>query len=314
VDPDYVWGETLAEFAPTAPNVQIINLETAVTDRGDPWPNKGIHYRVHPANVALLEAAGIDCCVLSNNHVLDWGYVGLRDTLKSLENAGIRYAGAGRSHRDAKAPAVFSLDHQTRVLVFAFGSVASGIPRTWMAGPNRPGVSLIRDFSHRSVEAIAAQVRKHRRSRDLVVVSMHWGGNWGYSIPTEQRRFAHSLIDTGLVDVLHGHSSHHPKGIEVYRGKPILYGCGDFLNDYEGIRSHHEYRGDLSLMYLPTLHAGTGELIAMKLVPMQIRKFRMQRAEAEDTRWLQGILNREGEGLGTSVERTPDGRFELGWG
>jgi len=75
-----------------------------------------------------------------------------------------------------------------------------------------------------------------------VVASIHWGDNWGYEI-------AHNLIDHAGVDIIHGHSSHHAKGIEVWHGKPVIYGCGDFINDYEGIGGNEKYRSDLSLMY-----------------------------------------------------------------
>lgn len=75
-----------------------------------------------------------------------------------------------------------------------------------------------------------------RRPGDRVVLSLHWCGNWGYEIAREHRDFAHAVIDEAGIDLLHGHSSHHPMGIELYHGKAILYGCGDFLNDYEGNR------------------------------------------------------------------------------
>jgi poly-gamma-glutamate synthesis protein (capsule biosynthesis protein) len=80
-----------------------------------------------------------------------------------------------------------------------------------------------------------------------------WGVNWGYGIPDQHKRFAHQLIDDAGVDIVHGHSSHHPKGIEVYKNKPIIYGCGDLLNDYEGIGRYAPFRADLALMYLPTI-------------------------------------------------------------
>ena len=144
-------------------------------------------------------------------------------------------------------------------------------------------------------------------------LSIHWGGNWGYAIPPAQRSFAHALIDAG-VDVVHGHSSHHPKGIEVYRDRLILYGCGDFLNDYEGIRGNESFRPDLALMYFPTLDAATGRLARLTLAPTQIRHFRANRAQGEDARWLAELLSREGRAFGTRVELQPDGTLALRWG
>jgi poly-gamma-glutamate synthesis protein (capsule biosynthesis protein) len=91
-------------------------------------------------------------------------------------------------------------------------------------------------LSSAQVDVVAERVAAVVRTGDIVVVSIHWGPNWGYHVPSSHRRFARALIDRAGVHVIHGHSSHHPLGIEVYRNRPILYGCGDLINDYEGIR------------------------------------------------------------------------------
>ena len=116
-----------------------------------------------------------------------------------------------------------------------------------------------------------------KRAGDIVIASLHWGGNWGFSVPEEHVRFAHGLIQAG-VDLVHGHSSHHVRPIEVFEGKLILYGCGDFLNDYEGIGGYEEFRDDLALMYLPAVDGFTGRLIDLCLAPMRIRHFRANRS------------------------------------
>jgi poly-gamma-glutamate synthesis protein (capsule biosynthesis protein) len=314
VDFPYIWGDALAELDRVRPDARIINLETAVTDAEDAWPGKGIHYRMHPANVPCISAAKIGCCVLANNHVLDWGYHGLADTLDALRGAGIAAAGAGRDEAEAGSPAVVELPGKGRVLVFAFGMESSGVPRDWAAGKSRAGVSFLDDLSPRSVERIAVRVGAAKRAGDLVVASIHWGGNWGYEVSQPQRDFAHRLIETAGVDLVHGHSSHHPKGVEVYRNRAILYGCGDFLNDYEGIGGYESFRSDLALMYFPTLDAATGRLARLAMTPTRIRHFRVNRAREEDARWLEGMLNREGRRLGTRVERQLDGTLALRWG
>jgi poly-gamma-glutamate synthesis protein (capsule biosynthesis protein) len=308
----YVWGDALAEWARIAPDLRIVNLETAVTTRDDWQRGKGIHYRMHPANVPCLTAAGIDCCVLANNHVLDWGYAGLADTLETLRRTGLQSAGAGRDKAEAAAPAVLTTA-KGRVLVFSFGAQSSGIPPDWAAAAGLPGVNLLPDLSPATLRQIAAQVKAVKRTADVVVASIHWGGNWGYAVPEAHQRFAHGLIDLCGVDVVHGHSSHHPLGIEVYRGRPILYGCGDFLNDYEGIAGYEAYRGDLSLMYFMTIDAASGRLLRLWMIPMQTRRFRLHRASAEDSRWLREVLDREGRQLGSRVEAGPGGSLALGW-
>ena len=312
VDFAYIWGDALDAFRRLRPDLRIVNLETAVTASEDAWPNKGIHYRMHPANLPCLTAAGIDCCVLANNHVLDWGYKGLAETLDSLHRVGIATAGAGRDAGEAAAPAVLDMPGKGRVLVFAWGMEDSGVPREWVAGANRPGVNFLSDLSARSLEAIARQVCTVRRAGDLVVASIHWGGNWGFAVTPQQRAFAHRLIDEAGVDVVHGHSSHHVKGIEVYRDKPILYGCGDFLNDYEGIGGYAQYRGDLALMYFPTLEQG--RLTRFALTPTQTRRFRVTHAPEDGVRWLVETLNREGGEFSTRVARLAERDLQLYWG
>jgi poly-gamma-glutamate synthesis protein (capsule biosynthesis protein) len=310
VDSAYIWGDALEELELMAPDVRIVNLETAVTSGGQPRP-KGINYRMHPGNVGCLTAAGLHCCVLANNHILDWGYDGLEETLAVLETAGIRYAGAGRDLASARTPAICGLASGGRVLVFGLGDVSSGIGWQWGAAEGRPGVNLLDDLSEDAVREVADQVATYKRPGDIAVASVHWGGNWGYGIPSEHRAFARGLIDTAGIDLVH--SSHHVKGIEVYRDKLILYGCGDFLNDYEGISGQEEFRGDLGLMYFPRLDCATGRLLDLTMTPTRIRRLRVNRASKAEVAWLAEVLDREGALLGTRVEIRNDGRLYLQW-
>jgi poly-gamma-glutamate capsule biosynthesis protein CapA/YwtB (metallophosphatase superfamily) len=310
VDDAYIWGDALGELERLRPEARIINLETAVT-RSDHWMEKGINYRMHPANAGCLAAAGIHCCTLANNHVLDWGESGLHETLDVLRAAGLRTAGAGRNGEEAQAPAELPGKDGARILVYSLGTRDSGIPPSWAASATRPGVDFLADLSERSAEALAERVHAARRPGDRVVVSIHWGGNWGYRVPSEQTQFAHKLIDLAAVDVVHGHSSHHPKGIEVRCGKLILYGCGDFINDYEGISGHEQFRGDLGVMYFPRLDDVSGELKALELVALCRRRLRLERASAIDSQWLCGVLNAECERFGNSFDLRPGSRFNL---
>jgi poly-gamma-glutamate synthesis protein (capsule biosynthesis protein) len=313
VDFDYLWGDLLAELRREAPDARIVNLETAVTAADDAWPGKPIHYRMHPANVPCLTAAGVDCCVLANNHVLDWGYAGLAETLSTLRAAGVRTAGAGANEAEALSPAALDAGFGRRVLVFAFGMASAGVPRAWSAGPDRPGVAWLADLSAAACDAVVERIHAARRPGDLVVVSIHWGGNWGHDIPAAQREFAHRLVDRGGVDVVHGHSSHHPKAIDVYRDRLVLYGCGDLVNDYEGIGGYEAFRPDLALAYLPRLDAASGRLLALRCIPLRMRRFRLGRATRDDADWLLGALNRESRRFGTRLVHASDGALELAW-
>jgi poly-gamma-glutamate synthesis protein (capsule biosynthesis protein) len=306
VEFDYIWGDALFEFEGNGPDVRIVNLETSITVNATHWPGKGIHYRMNPKNIACLSAAKIDCCVLANNHVLDWGYKGLKETLDTLHKAGINTTGAGETIDEASAPAIIKVRADSRVIVFSYGLESSGVPYEWAAGDNKPGVSFLPDLSEKTVKRIAKQVTAVKRPGDTAIASIHWGGNWGYHIPSDHIQFAHRLIDSASVDVIHGHSSHHPKGIEVYEDKPILYGCGDFINDYEGISGYERYRDDLTLMYFVRIEPATGRLTGLEMVPMQIKRFRLQRASRKDTQWLQTTLHRECTKLGCRIDLTAD--------
>ena len=311
-DPSYIWGDALDELERVKPAARIVNLETAVT-RSEDWLGKGINYRMNPGNIACLCAAGIDCCVLANNHVLDWGESGLVETLDSLHAAGFKTAGAGRNRLDAEAPAVLRVGDNRRVLGFSLGAESGGVPASWAATDRAPGVDFLPDLSQRSVERITRRIQLVRQAGDLVVASIHWGPNWGYEISPAEMRFAHELIEHSGVDLVHGHSSHHPKGVEVFRGKLVVYGCGDFINDYEGITGHEPFRSDLGLMYFPTLDPETGELLRLELVPTQMKRFRVQRTSETDARWLHAVLDRESRRLGVAAEFHSSHRIELQW-
>jgi poly-gamma-glutamate synthesis protein (capsule biosynthesis protein) len=314
VDWTYVWGDVLGELARLAPDVRMINLETSITASDDYWPEKGINYRMHPDNIAVLAAAGIDYCSLANNHTIDWGYRGLAETLDILDRAGIRRAGAGNNFSEAERPAVLPIAGKGRVLAFSYGMASSGIPPDWAAAAGKPGVNLLSALSEHAVRDIRDKVLAEKRPGDIVLFSIHWGGNWGYRISSAQRAFAHQLIDQAGVDIIHGHSSHHVMGLEVYNNKPIFYGCGDFLNDYEGIGGNEEFRGDLGLMYFVTMEPATGRLVRLQLIPTRIKHFRINRASADEARLLQDVLNRESGGFGLRVEGNPEDRsFTVRW-
>ncbi|MBA7693682.1 putative polyglutamine synthesis accessory protein [subsurface metagenome] len=113
--------------------------------------------------------------------------------------------------------------------------------------------------------------------------------------------------------MIHGHSSHHVRPIEVYKDKPIIYGCGDFLNDYEGISGYEEFRDDLVMMYFVSMDSSTGSLVCMRMTPLQIKHFRLNRASRSDALWLRDTLNREGKKFGTRVELNTDNTLTLHW-
>lgn len=311
VDPAYIWGDALDELDRVAPHARVINLETSITRSENYWKGKGINYRMHPDNIACLTAARLDVCTLANNHVLDYGYEGLTETLKTLKGAGLQVVGAGCNLVDARQPAILDFD-KGRLFVWSLGTESSGVPPVWAARANRPGVDFLENLSDTAADALADRFVRVKRPGDIGIASIHWGSNWGDDVPPAHIRFAHRLIDRGI-DIVHGHSSHHPRPIEVYRDKLVLYGCGDFLDDYEGISGHEQYRADLVLMYFPAVEPATGRLLTLRMVPMRIRKMKLNRASASEAGWLHERITQASAEFGCSVEPLPDGSLALGW-
>lgn len=314
-DASYIWGDAIAILEHYKPRVRLINLETAVTKRGTPWPGKGIQYRMHPDNVRLLQAARIDAVSLANNHVLDWGYEGLSDSVKALTSFGVTSIGAGVTQELASAVGCFPAGNNMSVLVCAIAHPSSGVPHDWAATSDSAGVNFVANLTDSTVKRLCANLKKRRTSEhDVGIVSIHWGGNWGYEVPTAFRDFAHRLIDSGMVSLVHGHSSHHVKGFEIYKKRLILYGCGDFVNDYEGIfgPDKEHFKDYLSLMYFVDFHPDTGNVCGLSMVPTRLMRLRVQRASEEEARSLLAILQRECEKFGpVQFSRGADGSIQL---
>ena len=306
VEYHYIWGDALDGWQVAAPDLRIVNLETSVTTSDDAWPGKRIHYRMHPSNVACLSAAQLDCCVLANNHVLDWGYAGLDETLSTIRDADIATAGAGQNIDAAMRPARFQIPGKPDVLVFGIADASSGVPASWRAEQERGGVYLLEEVSRAGADKFGDHIANYRQPGDVVVVSVHWGSNWGYDVPSQQRRFAHRLIDNGAVDVIHGHSSHHARPLEIYRDKLILYGCGDLITDYEGIGGREWFRPWHAPMYFVSIDTNSRRVTRLEIELLQMRRFRLTKTDDEDRNWFVTMLNEAGSDFGTAIEVSGD--------
>lgn len=319
---DYVWGDAKAILAETKPDLKIINLETSITSSGSPWPGKMYCLRMHPGNVEVIKSAGIDCCSLANNHVMDWGYAGLSETLNTLQSAGIKTCGAGFDQNGAESPAILNIPGTTgRVLVFAAVSPSAFLPRGWAARGSKPGVHYFDDDQPAlELPRLAWLIQRHKKPGDLVIMSLHWGGNFGFDLGEAHQEFARALIDNAQVDIVYGHSAHHIKGVEVYKGKLIAYGCADFITDFEGMSLEglgselKEFRHDLSFMYIVDIRMEDGHLEGLTLYPMCDKHIQMRRVSEDiDRRWLFDTMKRECRRFGADIatSNNGDGSFRL---
>lgn len=268
--PEYPWGDTLPLYQ--CADARICNLECVLSDAGAPWSEypKAFHFRSAAKNVAVLTAAGISAVSIANNHVLDYGYEALMEMLTLLDGAGISYSGAGADLSQASRIATFEVQGR-RVGLTAF----TDNEPPWEAKPDRPGTFYVPVDLKDNRARLLLELIRGREQVDTLIVSAHWGGNWGYTPPEEHVRFAHDLIDAGA-DIIFGHSSHVCRGIESYKNGLILYSTGDFVDDYAVDLIE---RNDHSFLFLVEL--GAKGVTRVRLYPTTIGSCQARRATAE---------------------------------
>lgn len=266
--PEYPWGDTLPLL--NEGDWRFCNLECVISDRGTPWTAspKTFHFRSEAKNAAVLTRAKINAVSLANNHVLDYGYDAMFEMLEILNRAGIVHSGAGANFEEASRLATTEVKGRRLGLL----SFTDNEPQ-WEASSDRPGVFYVPiDLRDDRTQNLLDIVHKHKAMMEFLIVSAHWGSNWGYYPPEEHIALAHALIDSGA-DLVFGHSSHVFRGIEFYEGRPIVYGAGNFIDDYA---VDPVERNDQSLIYVAELNDSIpGNLAAY---PTLIRGCRANRA------------------------------------
>ncbi|WP_397544774.1 CapA family protein, partial [Roseovarius salis] len=193
----------------------------------------------------------------------------------------------------------------------ARGMESSGVPPGWQAGAGLPGIAMLPPLPADGAGMLAAALAPHRARGDVTVLSVHWGANWGFDVPRAQRRLGHALIDVAGVDVVFGHSAHHPMGIELYRGKLILHGCGDLINDYEGIGGQEDFMPRLAVAFILDIDQQTGRAAGLEMLPYRRRAFALERARAGEVDWLHAMLARESLLADAALERSGPGAIRL---
>jgi poly-gamma-glutamate synthesis protein (capsule biosynthesis protein) len=233
---------------------------------------------------------------LANNHVLDYGYDALIEMLGILNQAGIVHSGAGPNYGEASRLATSEVSgRKLGLLAFTDNEPA------WEATADRPGGFYVpTDLTDSRATKLLEIVRESRDVVDVLIVSAHWGSNWGHRPPQEHVLFAHALIEAGA-DIIFGHSSHVFRGIEFYRSRPVLYGAGDFVDDYA---IDQVERNDQSFIYViemegkiprevrmyPTLIRGCHASLAEGVYALSITEKMAELCAAfqTPTRWNQG--------------------------
>lgn len=292
--PEDVWGTLLPELEKL--DGLFINLECCISKRGSPWTEtiRAFHFRADPDwSLEALEKAGVKWCNLANNHMLDFGEKALLDTLENLENVGIRFSGAGRNREEAFQPAFVELDD----LKIAFISFSDD-PEEYAAGADSPGIAYLNFYSDSFREDVLGVLEAAKSENpDIIVASGHLGPNMVEKPAKRIRDFVHFLMDNG-VDLFHGHSAHIFQGIEVYKGKPILYDTGDFIDDY---RVDLELRNDQSFLF--KMKVVEREIREIELLPVEIRNYAVEPARKEVREWSFERMQRLSKEFGTSLKK-----------
>ena len=293
IGPDKIWSDVLPLMLKA--DRRLINLECVISQLGHEWQpdSKAFHFRAHPRAIDFLRAAKIDCVTLANNHVLDYGEDALIECLALLDQAGIKRIGADASLREALTPAVLDMPQGKLGVV----SLTDNEP-DWEAGEKKTGTHYIAYDTKGLVEPyrsrLAQILRQLRSHADLVVVSAHVGPNWGPP-SVEMKSLAHQIIDLGA-DLYWGHSNHTPQGIEIYRGKAILYSTGDFIDDYAVDPGE---RNDLSFLFIVELERG--RIARIVLHPVRIEDFYVRLAKDQEIAFLQRTMQAKCEAFGSRM-------------
>ncbi len=204
-------------------DLTVVNLETAVTSRGTPAAGKEFTFRAPPTAFDALRAAGVDVVTMANNHGLDYGQVGLADSLSAARAAGMPVVGAGADEDAAFAPHTATV-RGTRVAVIGATQVLdASVEAAWTAGPGRPGLA-----SAKRVDRLVAAVAAARRAADVVAVDLHWGVEQDSCATVVQKDLAQRLAAAGA-DVVVGSHAHVLLGGGWLGSTYVDYGLGNFV-------------------------------------------------------------------------------------
>lgn len=330
------WGTTLPLLRET--DLLLINLETPATTTTIPWPDKKYNYRTHPANLSVLTAAHVDYANLANNHILDYTEEGLLETAWSLKDVRIPFGGAGETTDEAYKPVRLWVPREKQEYRYrSAGGPVQAIPASWEAREGLKGLAFdvysfadhprewgsvptfhfidyedgtrvkLKRLLGSGVKDDQAGAGEHACAA-LKIVSVHWGPNYSWFPSEKIRSLAHFLVDECGVDIIHGHSSHHLQGVEIYKGSVIMYGCGDFVDDYV---LREKFRNDLGAVWKVIARESEdseeGEkglvLDRLEIFPTRIELFRAFRLDVgdKDHAWVRRKIAELSGELGTEV-------------
>ncbi len=262
-DPDASLGPMSRALA--SADVAMVNLESAITERGVPDPKDledawdRYWFRAPPSSLGFLARSGVDVVSVANNHGADYGTVGLRDTLRAAERAPLAVIGAGRNRQDAFTPHTMTVKGVDLAFLAADASPLESSASIWRAGPSSPGLA---DAHEPRPSTLLAAVRRADRAVDVVVVYLHWGRELRACPTGAQRATARALARAGA-DVVVGSHAHVPLGSGWSGGMYVSYGLGNFV-------WYHNQQPDTGVL---RLRVEGGRVVSDEWVPAEIGKW-----------------------------------------
>lgn len=245
-------------------DIGFANLEGALTQRGEAWP-KGYNFRTPPDFASGLADAGFSVVTVANNHTMDYGPVGLVDTIEALDTAGVRHAGAGVNALAAQIPAIVNVGG-LRVAFLGYAATpdeSGGFSlAAWAAGETSPGIAL------GTSDRIAADVTAARRVADFVIVAVHAGDEYVNAPNDKQRELAQAALAAGA-DAYIGAHAHVVQPVELRGRQLIAWGLGNFVFDLDPVDLANIPAPRLSLILDITLTKGAG-VTAFRAIPVTL--------------------------------------------
>jgi poly-gamma-glutamate synthesis protein (capsule biosynthesis protein) len=204
-------------------DLTMVNLETAITERGEPVAGKNFHFRSPAESFAALRAAGVDVINMANNHALDYGPVGMDDTFAAIAASKLPVVGIGHNATEAYRPYRTVIRGQ-RIAVFgALDWLEPGLVTQWSATDTQPGLAFSIDRTR-----LVAAVAEVRPQVDTLVTFLHWGIETTHCASPEQETLAHALLGAGA-DIVVGSHAHRVFGAGRIGKSLVAYGLGNFI-------------------------------------------------------------------------------------
>jgi poly-gamma-glutamate synthesis protein (capsule biosynthesis protein) len=204
-------------------DLTMVNVETAITDGGEPVAGKNYHFRSPAQTFDALKAAGVDVVNMANNHALDYGPTGLQDTFAAIDAAKLPVTGLGHDANQAYAPFRTTIKGQRIAILSASDWLEPELVDAWSATDSQPGIAFSIDRTR-----LLAEVAKVRPEVDTLVVFLHWGTEETWCASGEQQDLATALLGAGA-DIIVGSHAHRVFGAGKVGTALVAYGMGNFV-------------------------------------------------------------------------------------